>query len=160
MIEGMSWLVAVVVAARAGAVAAIIAAAASRPRAAVAATAGVTVVLLVVVGVAGTSALAEVGREAPSAATAAAAAAATAGESGQKVPTRVSRGAGGRSMATGRGGGIRAFPLPAAVSCRQGGGRLLEASCQDLVDQSESHPGVGRTRTMYGPPTRVGGQDL
>ena len=92
------------------------------------APAGVAVVQLVVVGIAGTSALAEVGREATSAATAAAAA----GEAGQEVLTRVSRGAGGRSVATGRGAGLSAFPLPAAVSRRRRGGGFLKLPVRTL----------------------------
>jgi hypothetical protein len=136
MIGGVSRLVAVVLSATAtgaGAAAAIIAAAATGPRAAVAAAASVTVVQLVVAGIARSTALAEVGREAASAATAATAAAAASGEARQEITTGVTRGAGVRSVATGRRTRLGSFPLPAAVSRRRrGGGGFLKMPVRTL----------------------------
>ncbi len=128
MIGGVDRLVAAVVAASATGAGAV-AAASTGPRAVVAAAAGVAVVQLVVAGIARRTALAEAGKEDASAATASAAAA---GEAGQEITTRVTRGAGRRSVATGRRTGLGSLPLPSAVSRRRRGGGFLKLPVRTL----------------------------
>ncbi len=63
-------------------------------------------------------------------------------------------------MATGRGTGLGTFPLPTVVRRLRRRQRLLKGAGQNLVDQGEGHPGVGRTRTVNGTPSGVGSQDF